>query len=378
MENCSWSREELKKALTDTGTGVDEIFGPKGESILLTPRGARILGMFSCPEGDSPNPFWIHPNVTGILSGELVDWEGDGTGSVGGDRLWVSPEQSFYYRTPESFEDWFCPAEMDPGNYQRIMPPSGWVTYRNDVNLMDRLLGQVYPNIQMNRSFAWLGTPGVSGSLPENTSYLGVRTVEALFVPAGDFELALQPWVLTQIPAGSEQSPGTVVIPVKENAEPVGYFAPLPSDRLKKSEDHVSFRIDAECIGKLGIRPEDLPEGRPAEIAYFLVPPSSSKAVLTVRRTYHAPMNQSDCLDVAKADTSLPRASIQSYNHGPGDGGPYPRFGEIEIQLTPLRRGGSGWYSRAETELRVFVGPKETLPELLRALLALRDTPFLF
>jgi len=262
MKERIWTKEELKQVLLKSEIGYDELFGPGGDSVLITERGARVLGVFA--DDDAACPFWIHPNIERILSGEYTDWYDEGVGSMGGDRLWLSPEQGFSYEQPETFDGWFCPLDMDPGKYEKTSSAPGSVSFVNKLDLMDYLSGNMIKNIIMKRTFSCIANPHENLMAGRSVTYAGVKTVEEVIIDAVGVDVRVQPWVLTQIPAGSQENPGTVIVPVKEGAEPIGYFGEIPSDRLHVSPDHVSFRIDALHISKLGVKPEDIRPGKPA------------------------------------------------------------------------------------------------------------------
>lgn len=378
MQERVAKRQEIKDILTRNRCAFDEIFGCGGESVLLLARGARVIGMFPNNDTDANNVLWVNPAIERLLTGKLEDWVEGGMGSVGGDRLWVSPERNYYYKKPQTFTGWFCPREMDPGSYQRQHCGGQSVTYENKTPLTHYGTGALHSDVRMSRSFVPLSTASLGVAVEKSIASVGVRTVESLRVPENAPDIEIQPWVLTQIPVGTAEKPGTVIVPVRKGAEPIGYFGTIPSDRLHQSADHVSFRIDALSIFKLGVKPEDVPSGRPTEIAYFLHLESNGQAMLLLRRTHDAPVSQKECYDASKADPEGVRGAIQAYNHGPTNGADYPYFGEMEIQLRPLRREPDGWYAQAVTDLWAFQGARQTVLDLIPKLLKLGGEAFLF
>ena len=84
-----------------------------------------------------------------------------------------------------------------------------------------------------------------------------------------------------------------------------------------------------------------------------------------------------DALDPAKADPDGPCGGIQAYNSGPDEddpAAPHPCFGEIEMQLRPLRQDGDGaWRTRATTTLMAWQGARNDVLATARRVLGLSD-----
>ncbi|MBN1866198.1 hypothetical protein JW916_02785 [Candidatus Sumerlaeota bacterium] len=349
-----------------------------GGTIVAARRGARILGLFPSRRGTCSSALWINPNIEALLSGKAADWSGDGEGGLGGDRLWVSPERNFYYEKPSSFEGWFCPLEMDPGAYGETQSDAASTTWENRLDLKDRYRGLTLSDVTMRRNIRVLENPfSESGPGPETwgrAGYVGVETIDEIEIPSSQsVASALCPWGLTQVVPPPAPGAGTVVVPTRSGARPVHYFGPVPSDRLRVGSDHVTFRIDALSITKIGIRPEDLRPDVPRRIGYLAPaqpdPTSGGKAksrsgnwVVVVRESTDVVRSATDALDPAKADPDGPRGVVQSYCSGPNGRSEWARFGEIEMQHVPLRQDASGaWKSRATSRLLAFEGAQSDI-----------------
>lgn len=374
------NRDQLLELLDTYSLPAFQRDNSEGGTVVATVRGARILGLFPRREGTSANALWTSMNIQEILSGSQKDWEGDGEGSVGGDRLWVSPERNYYYRKPAGFEEWFTPLQMDPGHYRQTSGDGTSVAYENTFDLVDQLCHVTHAGVKTSRALKMLANPLASES--GGAGYVGVETEECVEVARGDGPRpVLCPWGLTQVPPPFENGPGTVVIPTGRRAAPIGYFGPIGEDRLRVSDDHVVFRVDAKKVCKVGVAAEDLPSSGPARIAY-LSPvlaagpgaprPKAGEWLLLVRESSDVARSSDDAIDPAKADPDGRRGVIQAYNNGPGASDDYARFGEIEAQYLPVREDtGNVWRSRVTSRLMAYEGDKESILAIASKLLGL-------
>jgi len=302
--------------------------------VVICERGARVLGIFL---DSSPNLLWVNPRLEDVFSKN--DW------NIGGLRLWISPERNFFYRRPESFEEWFCPEGIDPGEYKIVEVSPGKAVFEGRIQANDNLLGARL-EAQVRREIRLLESGKV---------FMRLRIVDAL---VGDYPARVNPWALAQVPI-SEMDAGTVLVPVRRGAEPIHYFTEIPRDRLRVSNDHVSFKIDGQYVSKLGIRPEDLREPELGAIAYVSRIGKRMWSALMLR-SHDIPSSQEDCLDVPKRNPNLPRAAIQSYNSGP-ESFPDIRFGEIELQLAPTINISGRIVARVEYDLIAVIGGKSAV-----------------
>jgi len=364
------TKSDLLSCLRGAGAECAEISMGGRCSAIATTRGARILGLFAGKDPDTPNALWTNEMISDLLAGKLRDWEGEGAGSTGGERLWIGPERPFYYRRPETFEDWFCPCGMDPGNYRLVSDEGGHApTYENVFDLEDIRAGRTYRNVRLTRQFKAVSDPfpgrhALKAILPR-LHYAGVRKTDSIELADAPADAKINLWTLALVDPGAPGGVGTVVVPVQSGAGAIDYFGGLTGERLVTRKDHVTFRIDGGAIGKIGIRPEDIGPGHKAQIAAFLPSRSKSRLLLVLQRSSDVPRDQSECLDEAKANPAGPKGAIQSYNNGPGADpkAPYKRFGEIEIQLVAARPTDDGrkLAATAVSDLLAFEGPREDI-----------------
>jgi hypothetical protein len=282
---------------------------------------------------------------------------------------------------------------MDPGNYVQMAGVGDSVTYENEFDLNDLLNGVTYRKAVMRRTLAVLENPlRDSQEIQvewEKIGYVAVESREELEVPAQNGPRPMIcPWGLTQIAPPGGRVAGTVVIPTARRAEPIGYFGPIPPDRLSIGENHVAFKIDAQQIVKMAIAAEDLAPTGPLRVAY-LAPVAAASAggaprrkpgewILLIRESEGVARTSADAVDPARANPDGPRGVIQAYNNGPSDGSTdYARFGEIEVQYLPLRRGADGaWRSRIESRLMAFQGEKGRILKIASHLLGIEPIMF--
>jgi len=322
-------------------TGVYELTN-KDWSVVVSEYGGRIIGVF--PKGQQ-NLLWINPNLRKIL--EERDW------NIGGARVWISPEKNFFYRKPEVFDEWLCQRELDPGNYSVKDVSDGYIRLENTFSIYDflnnsKLNGVLSREIIMEEKDDVLKLHVYENMLTENYSGTLVNL-----------------WALVQVYPGSRGS-GTVVIPVKENTEPLPYFGKIPPEYLKKKKDSISFRIDGLKVLKIAVRPEDLPKEGIAKIGYITTLENGSYIFLMLSTRY-SPRNQKECLDIPKYSKAGGKGCVQSYNSGP-EGGQL-RFGEIELQFIPAGIVGNGMVSRIDYDLVSYIGSKNAVIEKATELL---------
>jgi hypothetical protein len=322
-------------------------------SILISEYGGRIIGV---SVNGSPNLLWTNPDLETVLENRGFN--------VGGLRVWVSPERNFFYKDPEVFGEWFCPSELDPGDFKVLNLTKSSTTLESKFKLKDLLNNEIL-NISILRDV-------MLEDLDDGGLAIHVR--ESL--TASSFNKSrVGLWALAQVYPGRRNT-GTVVVPVKRKAEPIHYFGPIPKDRLKVADSHVAFLIDGSYICKLGIKPEDLRVRGWASIGYFTEAPwSNEDALIITMETCCAPRSQAECLDVAKADPEGARAAVQSYNSGPN--AEWLKFGEIELQFPASTLTNGLQFSTVSYTVKAYVGSLEKILDKFREVLKSPDVHIL-
>lgn len=350
-------------------------------SVIIAARGARVLGLYPGFGTDALSALWTNEHIDDVLSGAARDWEGAGMGSSGGERLWVGPERSFYYRQPETFEGWFCQPAMDPGEYTATFDSDGRYVCENVFDLEDIRAGRTYHGVTLRREFLTINEPFKDNEALEavfaRLNYAGIRKTDSILLPDAPADAQVNLWTLALVDPGPPGSVGTAVVPVKSGADPIDYFGGLTPVRLVQRPDHVAFRIDAVAIAKLGIRPEDIDLERGARIAAFLPTADPNRLFLVLQSSFDVPRSQDECLDEAKANPDGPKGVVQSYNNGPGADlkARYARFGEIEIQLAAASPvpDGKGLAATVESDMLAFEGARKDILELGREVLDISE-----
>lgn len=309
---------------------------------MVLERGGRVLGLFV---GDT-NVLWVNPHLSEVL--DAGDW------NVGGLRLWLSPERSFYYEEPERFERWSCPPTLDPGDYRMIGAGRREASLEGKLSALDRMKGWRLTAV-VKREVRLAG----EGRLLIRDSMLA------------DYPGEVSLWALAQVRPGRH---GTALVPVREGAEPIHYFGPIPAERLVSAGDHLAFKIDGEYACKLGVRPEDLPVEGEAIVAYVSELERGVWCAICMH-THDAPRSQEECVDIAKAYPEGPRGAVQSYNSGPEAG--LGRFGEIELQFRPAIDVGGKKVSVVEYEVKFSIGDRGEVVEVIKLETGIRE-PYIF
>lgn len=371
------NRDQLLEILEKHNVPAVTFESAEGGVAICTQRGARVLGVFPCGKGGSPNAVWVNPHIEAVLNGTASDWEGQGEGGMGGDRVWVSPERNYYYSEPKTFGGWFCQLDMDPGKYETTAGQAGSVTYRNRFSLKDVLNGTLLENVTLERRISPAANPLADAALKAKLAYVGLDSVETLELPGAGAAPSLCPWTLIQVPVAVNDAAATVIVPTARTAAPIGYFGELPHDRYVIFCDHVLYKIDSKLVTKLAIRAEDLPSEGPIRVAYVRAANGNAEChgardeaswQLLVLESESVARDSKDAIDPAKADPDGARGVVQSYNNGaPGQA----MFGEIELQHLPVKAEGGLFKSVAHCRMYSFQGGKEDILAAAGALLNL-------
>ena len=345
--------------LTEVGssTNIVELF--LGEaSIVISEYGGRVLGVF--PKSECYNLLWISPNVKEIIKEN--NW------NIGGDRYWISPERDFFYKNPESWEDWFCPEGLDPAKYKIKVKSNDSCKISSSISIKNQRTKEQYKGA-IAREISLIKEPYSSG-----VNYCGIEYIEDCFLNRAN--LKVNGWSLTQIISGGPYNPGTVLVPTKPDPKPVSYFRTIPQDRLTIGENYVAFKIDVYDIYKLAIRPEDIDYNKHAKIGYVLDIPETEDWGFLVKLSDDIPKSQNDCFDISRDHPDSEIGMIQSYNSESPDK-LFLNFGEIELQLNIFETENDISHGNAKHQLFAYIGSKEDILELVNKYLGITN-PVLF
>src|SRR5579862_6077166 len=104
--------EKLQAHLISAGLQSSVLTNPAGGSLVVTPHGARVLGLFT--EAAHDNLYWVNPELSDsaavrrLLAGEHV---------LGGDRCWVAPERGLFFKGNTLTDGVVTQPGIDPGNW---------------------------------------------------------------------------------------------------------------------------------------------------------------------------------------------------------------------------------------------------------------------
>ncbi|MBY9021503.1 MAG: hypothetical protein KGD67_10610 [Candidatus Lokiarchaeota archaeon] len=351
-----FTRDRLISTIGDSARLV-ELDSGKG-SVLISEHGGRPLGIF--PKDDCYNLLWVNPNIKEAIKSRSHE--------IGGDRYWVSPERDFFYKKPETFEEWFCPQALDPANFEILVSSESSCTVSSGVFLQNQRTKQGIQG-EITRQFKLVDEP-----FPTGVSYCGIEILDdcILYRP----NLKINGWSLATVISGGVENPGTVLIPTKENPRYISYFRTVPEDRVKIGQNYLAFKIDVDDIYKLAVRPEDVDFNRSAKIGYVLKIPDSEDYGFIVKLSEDIPKNQTECFDVSRDHPESEIGVIQSYNSESPDK-PLLNFGEIELQLNCFETIDNTSHGKAKHHLFAYVGTKEEILSVVKKYLGI-ENPLLF
>jgi len=326
-------------------------------SIVISEYGGRLLGMF--PNKGCYNLLWLAPNIKEAIINR--DW------NIGGERYWISPERDFFYKNPESWEEWFCPNGLDPANYKIEAKSDDFCTVSSKISLANQRTKEQYEG-EITRKFSNIKEPNSTG-----VNFCGIEILEECTLNRAN--LKVNGWTLTQIISGGPYNPGTVLIPTNLNPKPLSYFRTIPQDRLTIGETYVAFKIDVYGIYKLAIRPEDIDYNRQAKIGYVLDIPETEDWGLLIKISDNIPKSQKDCFDVSRDHPNSEIGVIQSYNSESPDK-LVLNFGEIELQLNHFETEGDISHGKATHQLFAYIGTKEEILNVIDKYIGIADPVF--
>ncbi|MFX1259956.1 MAG: DUF6786 family protein, partial [Promethearchaeota archaeon] len=153
-------------------------------SVIISEYGGRIIGIF--PKNGCYNMLWVNPNIKEIIKSR--NWQ------IGGDRYWISPERDFFYKNPESWEDWFCPEGLDPANYEILANSETSCTVSSGIFVTNQKTKQGYQG-EITRQFKVIREP-----LSTGVTYCGIEILDdcVFYRP----NLKINGWSIAQIISG--------------------------------------------------------------------------------------------------------------------------------------------------------------------------------
>ncbi|TXT62941.1 MAG: hypothetical protein BAJALOKI1v1_820001 [Promethearchaeota archaeon] len=352
-----YTREDLISILKNFTT-YSELHSKQNGSVIISEFGGRPLGLF--PKKNNISLLWINPELERVLQKK--------DSGIGGDRYWLSPERTFFYKKPETWEKWFCPPGLDPAAYTLKEESSSKCTLRSPLSLTNQFTKQKYMG-SMIRTIEIIKEP-----FSTDVDYCGIQFTDECSLNYPNPQL--NGWSLATVISGYINNPGTVLIPTKHKPTPLSYFRPIPKDRLILGKNYVAFKIDVNEIYKLAIRPEDIDFSRNAKIGYFLKIPHHEMYGFLIKLSNDIPRTQKECFDVARDHPNSEIGVVQSYNSkSPKEN--KLQFGEIELQLNKFEMQNDISKGKAIHQLFGYIGNKEEILDVISKYLGI-ETPQLF
>lgn len=346
-----------KERLTSTLKGATdflELNNSEKGSLVVSEYGGRPLGIF--PKVGALNLLWVNPNLGRQIAQRSRD--------IGGDRYWLSPEQTFFYKSPESWEGWFCPDGLDPANYTFTEQSDKRCVLESQISVENQWTGELYRG-EVVRKMKVIDEPIKTG-----VNYFGMEYTDECTLEHPD--LNVNGWSLATVISGGVKNPGTVLIPTKQESTPISYFRSIPNERLHVDPDYVAYKIDVNEIYKLAIRPEDIAFTRKAKIGYVLRLPRSEEYGLLMKLSDDIPRSQDDCFDVARDHPDAEIGVVQSYN-SESPNTQKLQFGEIELQLKRFISSNGKSRGISTHQLLGYIGTKEKILEVIEKYMGLEN-----
>ena len=302
--------EELNNRLRNVQETV--ILEQDFAKFLILPHSGRIIGVSL--NGD--NLLWVNPNPRDTLMSD--NW------NIGGIRTWISPERNYFYRKPDTFEEWFCPVGIDPANYKIISKEDSTIKLVSDIEAKNNLTGDILKGI-LTKKIDILSTGKVGVQL-----YAKIRIHSILQLHSNHPNVSL--WSIIQVPVNDQQQ-SKVIFPLNV-ANLIPYFLPVPEDYLNYTEESIEFILDGEKELKLGIPPEDFPNPQKIDFSYHYN--LNGKHVSISLNSNTSASTQEECLDVAKYSPNGLKGVIQFYNSDYSTSS--LRYGELEFHSKPTKK----------------------------------------
>ncbi len=288
----------------------------EASSITLLPERGRVLQVLVRGQ----EAFWT-PDESAQSPGN--EW------NVGGDRLWVSPEAAWFWKTLQrvDFEQYEIPRFLDPGRWKLSRSTDSFCEMAQRVVLRHQHNEQLYA-FELARRFGRvaLREPPFEGCVAyhsENELRLepGARQEQ----PAQSIGL----WSLLQLPVGGVMSIGLRA--TASRAAWRDYFTPIEPAMWTQESGALHLQISGGDQYKIGVAPRSL-TGR---VAYAReLGTEAGDEVLFVLRQWE-PQPWLDYCDAPLGQLHSPGDALQVYSD---NGGP-SSFGEVELHAPALRFG---------------------------------------
>ena len=346
---------QLRETLESAGEAHHVLPLDDGMSVVLTRRGARVLGLF--PGAGADNLFWTNAALTSAE--RLQAFVAAGNWNLGGERCWIAPEIQYNVRDRRDFWGTLnVPAAVDPGDYRFEVAGSA-VRFSQTITLEAFNTARGVAELEITRTIHPISNPLAplqdSFSLMDGVRYGGYAQ-ETTLTNLGDESICSEIWNLIQLNAG-----GQMIILSTPDVEASDYCGEVPPEARVVADNHVRLHMTGASQYKVGYKAATL-LGR---LAYWNRL-ADSQEYLFVRQFNNDASNV-----YAEEPPDLPGVqghSVHVYNDG-GEFGGDVRFGELECSGRTV--GGQSGRSTAQDtfSLWAYVGSHAQISRIARVLL---------
>lgn len=315
---------QLQHSLTETGEAHDTLDIGGGMRILLSQRGARVLGIFHAE--DSANLLWTNSALENPSS--LAAFFAEGGWNLGGERCWIAPEIQFNVRDRSDFwANLFVPTAMDPGHYKLERRGNSLHFEQASMTLQAFNLASGSTELAVSRDIRSVRNP-LTGhpdatSLMDGLRFGGYEQVCTL-EQRDHSPICSEIWNLVQLNAG-----GTLIIPCKEPLGATDYFGSVPEEAR---EIHPGPSLRLSITGKRQYKIGYKAYSMRGQMAYLMTE-GPGPAYLLLRSFFNNPSNP--YIEEAPELPGENGHSVHVYNDGGSYGGDNS-FGEMECTGTSI------------------------------------------
>jgi hypothetical protein len=321
-------------------------------SVIITQRGARILGPFL---SDGTPLCWINPALADAEHFQAFMEAGDW--NMGGERVWIAPEIQF--NVPDRGRFWqthrIVP-QMDPGNYH-LTSDLRRVTLESQMSLNAYNLATGKLNIDVRHVITSLVPDPLRSTrhsvLVDDVAYGGLSRIVSLNITETS-DIQCESWCLIQLNPG-----GILHIPVTgEEVQATTYFGDPAPEALIANHGALHIHLTGQQQYKLGYKAVHL-TGRMG----YLNRLSDRYGFLLIRNFFNDP--SSVYCEEPDNQPGVNGHSVHVYN----DGGQYGANGEMECNGRTI--GGTTGRSQTHDDfiLWAYVGEVERLKQIGHILL---------
>ena len=344
-------KDQLIGIMSEIGKPLEAMKHPDGSTVLVSPYGGRVLGLFA-PDDDQ-NFLWTHEALNDRASAKAFI-EGEDWQNLGGDRTWLAPEVDFFLPEYPSTATYFQQRGLDPGQYQ-VTKDGRTIRLSNQLGMTSSRLKQTV-RLALAKTVSAAANPlryerGMEElqALP----YAGYTLRTELEVLDANAEQCVGIWSLLQMPHGGE-----LLIPTYTRTEPRIYFGQISAEDLVAEDHLVRYRMRARGEHKIGIRALAT-AGRVG----YLVPTKGDQWSLIIRNFQVNPSGE--YADVPWDDTGYLGFSTQACNVNSHLG----CFSELEYHAPAIVPGSGSMRSEDVSQVWAFRGPLDKLRRVGQALL---------